>query len=91
MPYHKGDRSPSPPGRYGVTVVGSCDHRWPGTVELQGALARDTFGGRFKLDRDDGTCPECGANAVTALFGGVDLDSAGGAPPASAHPPESHD
>lgn len=46
-----------------VTVIGAaCEHRWRGTVHLDGR-------GGFALDHDDATCPECGGNAVVVLFG----------------------
>lgn len=46
-----------------VTVIGAaCDHRWRGTIHLNGR-------GRFALDRDDSPCPLCGGNACAVLFG----------------------
>jgi hypothetical protein len=77
------------PDRYRVAVVGTCDHQWPGTVTVTSPLVRDALGNRFTLDRDDATCPECGANATTALFGLNPDPAAGGAPPATARPPGS--
>lgn len=56
---------------YGVTVLGAgCDHRWPGTVYVRA-------GGTFNLAQDDASCPECGGNAGTVLFGVDEADEAG--------------
>jgi hypothetical protein len=49
---------------YSVTVLGGeCEHRWRGTVSVDENR-------HFVLARANGTCPDCGKNAGSVMFGG---------------------
>ena len=57
-----------PDKSYAVVVLGvACEHRWRGTVHVDSSAGLVL--GRFTLDVDDATCPECGGKAGTVLFG----------------------